>query len=110
MKATARRRISAIRRWNVGNWSLKDQSQRLNDQVYSLACDASGKYLVSGDSSARVTVWQTDPLRPAASTINVNQGEADAWSVAIDGFSARHSVGQFGWPCLSLDSQCGWLD
>jgi WD40 repeat protein len=74
-----------IRRWNVGNWSLKDQSQRLNDQVYALACDASGKYLVSGDSSARVTVWQTDPLRPAASTINVNQGEADTWSVAIVG-------------------------
>jgi len=64
---------------------LKDQSQRLNDQVYSLACDASGKYLVSGDSSARVTVWQTDPLRPVASTINVNQGEADAWSVVIVG-------------------------
>jgi len=74
-----------IRQWNIGNWVLKDQSQRLNDQVYSLACDASGKYLVSGDSSARVTVWQTDPLRPVASTINVNQGEADAWSVVIVG-------------------------
>ena len=74
-----------IRRWNVGNWSLKDQSQRLNNQVYSLACDASGKFLVSGDSSSRVTVWRTNPFGPAASTINVSQGEADAWSVATTG-------------------------
>ncbi len=72
-----------IRRWTAGDWTLKDQSPRLDDQVYALACDASGKYLVSGDSSSRVTVWQTEPLRPAASTINVRAGEADAWSVAI---------------------------
>jgi WD40 repeat protein len=72
-----------IRRWNVDDWSLKDESERLDDQVYALACDAGGKYLVSGDSSARVTVWQTDPLRPTTSTINVHQGEADVWSVAI---------------------------
>jgi WD40 repeat protein len=72
-----------IRRWNLGDWSLEDESERLDDQVYALACDAGGKYLVSGDSSARVTVWQTDPLRPTTSTINVHQGEADVWSVAI---------------------------
>src|SRR5205823_11013489 len=53
------------------------------DQVYALACDVSGKFLVSGDSTARVTVWQTEPLRPIANTINVHQGEADVWSVAI---------------------------
>jgi len=72
-----------IRRWNPGDWSLKDQSPPLDDQVYALACDASGKFLVSGDSTARVTVWQTEPLRPIANTINVHQGEADVWSVAI---------------------------
>ena len=79
-----------IRQWNVGSWSLEEQSQLLNDQVYSLACDASGKYLVSGDSSARVTVWQSNPLRPIVSTINVTQGEADAWSVAIS--SSPHAI------------------
>ena len=72
-----------IRRWSPGDWSLKDESQRLDDQVYALACDPGGKYLISGDSSARVTVWDTDSLRVAASTVNVHHGEADVWSVAI---------------------------
>lgn len=72
-----------IRRWDLEDWSLKDESQPLEDQVYTLACDPGGKYLVAGDSSARVTVWRTEPLRAIASTINVHEGEADVWSLAI---------------------------
>ena len=58
-----------------------------------------------------MTVWQTDPLRPAASTINVNQGEADAWSVAIaDSPHAILSGNSDGHVYRWIPNAAGWTE
>jgi WD40 repeat protein len=54
-----------------------------NDNVYTLACEDGGNRLISANSKANVTVWETDPLRPKTSVINYTDGELTVWSLAI---------------------------
>lgn len=72
-----------IRRWRMSDWSMLDESEQLVDTVYSLACEANGERIVSGDSRARVAVRDTERLGVIAETRNVRQGEVNVWSVAI---------------------------
>lgn len=72
-----------IKRWNISDWSLMDESDPLVDSVYSLACDASGSRLVSGDSIGKVKVWDTEHLTVKSETGNVEHEEANVWSVAL---------------------------
>ena len=73
-----------IKRWNLADWSLKDETEELKDSVYALACDMQGKRLVAGDSRARVAVRDAEHLdRTITATTNVTRGELNVWSVAI---------------------------
>lgn len=73
-----------IRLWKLNDWSLLEQSEKLDDSVYSLACGADGNRIVSGDSKAEVAVWETEPrLTKQDHFINVSKGERNVWSVAI---------------------------
>ncbi|WP_457350800.1 TIR domain-containing protein [Roseateles sp. P5_D6] len=81
-----------IKRWNVADWSLKDETKpgQLQDSVYALACDAAGNRLVSGDSKARVVVLDAEHLTTKAQTVNVTKGEVNVWSLALA--DAPHAI------------------
>ena len=72
-----------IKRWAMNDWSLKDQSTKLDDSVYSLACDIGGNRLISGDSIGKIKVWETGQLTVKSEIRNVQQGEVNVWSVAM---------------------------
>lgn len=72
-----------IRLWKLADWSLLDESEELDDSVYSLACATGGHRLVSGDSRGRVVVRETDRLGITSQRINVREDEVNVWSVAV---------------------------
>jgi WD40 repeat protein len=72
-----------IKLWRLGDWKLLRESEPLNDSVYTLTFDPQGRFLIRGDSMGKVEVRKSDTLEVVGETINVRQGEANVWSVAV---------------------------
>jgi WD40 repeat protein len=72
-----------IRRWNIGQWTLKDETGPLPNAVWTLACSADGKRLISGDANGKVVVRETERLGPTAEMTNVKDGELTVWNVVV---------------------------
>jgi WD40 repeat protein len=62
---------------------LVKESEELKDSVYTLACDPGGRFLIQGDSLGQVEIRDLQSLTVLKTTVNVKQGEANVWSVAL---------------------------
>ncbi len=72
-----------IKRWNIPDWTLKDETTDLADSIYTLSTDPKGRWLISGDSLAKVAVRNAEDLSIVDEEINVKQGETNVWSTAV---------------------------
>ncbi|HYR28563.1 MAG TPA: WD40 repeat domain-containing protein, partial [Thermoanaerobaculia bacterium] len=76
-------RNNRIRRWDVGTWTMRDESPMpLQHSVWSLACAPGGTRLIAGDAGGSVVVYETERLGATGRITNVEGGEANVWSVA----------------------------